>query len=104
MSNSKRKFYRSVIKIEILSEEPYSSTDLEKIQYDITDGHQSGLVSLEIDSEEMDGKTCAIKLQEQGTDTEFFCLDEHGQDTEDALDSLSEDDEENTEIRKLRKE
>jgi hypothetical protein len=103
MSNSKRKFYRTIIQIEVLSEEPYSSTDLEKVNDDITNGHQSGRVTIELDSEVMDSKTCVKKLKEQGSDPEFFCLDAHGQDTEDAQDYLNDDEEEGGGIRKLKK-
>ena len=101
MSQSKRKFYRTVIQIEVLSEEPYSETDLNQVADDITNGHQSGKVDIIVDSEEMDGKTAANKLKEQGSDPEFFCLDDHGHDTEDVFDENEEDDE--GEIHKLKR-
>jgi hypothetical protein len=88
---SKRKFYRTIIQIEVLSEEPYSKTDLETIAEDISIGHQSGIVTIPVDSEEMDGKTCAAKLKKQGSDTEFFSLDEHGNDTEDVIENEDDD-------------
>lgn len=94
MSLSKRKFYRTVVQVEILSEEPYSSTDLEQINYDISEGHHVGDVQLILDSEEMSGKTCADKLSAVGSSPDFFCLNEHGHDTEDAEDYLNEPDEE----------
>jgi hypothetical protein len=101
-SQSKRKFYRTVIQIEVLSEEPYSSTDLEKINLDITEGAQSGEVTIIFDSEEMNGKTCAEKLQAQGSDPDFFSLNIHGHDTEELEEELDEDDETDS-IRKLKK-
>lgn len=100
-TKSKRKFYRTVIQIEVLSEQPYSSTDLEKINYDITEGHHSGEITIVTDSDEMDGKTCAEKLQAQGSDPDFFCLDVHGHDTEDAEDYL-DDDQDDEVVRKLK--
>ena len=104
MSLSKRKFYRTLVQIEILSEEPYSSTDLEKIQDDITNGHQVGEVSVVTDSELMDVKSCVERLFAVGSDPEFFCLNKHGHDTEDAEDYLNEPDEDNEtdKIRKLK--
>jgi len=101
-TKSKRKFYRTVIQIEVISEEPYSSTDLEKINYDITDGHNSGEVTLVTDSEELDAKTCAEKLKAQGSDPDFFCLTIHGHDTEDAEDYLDDEDEDDIKVRKLK--
>ena len=102
-TKSKRKFYRSVIKIEVLSEEPYSSTDLEKIADDITNGSQSGLVSLEVDSEELDPKVCADKLKEQGSDPDFFMLNDHGHDIEEDWGDEEEDEEDGKVIKKLKK-
>lgn len=101
-TKSKRKFYRSVIQIEVLSEEPYSSTDLEKINYDITEGHNVGEVTITTDSEIMDVKTCVEKLIAVGSDPEFFSLTIHGHDTEDIFDD--EDDDENQEpvIKKMK--
>lgn len=101
-TKSKRKFYRTVIQIEVLSEEPYSSTDLEKINDDITNGHQVGDITIITDSEEMDAKTCADKLSKVGSEPDFFCLDVHGHDTEDAEDYLDDDDEQEV-IKKLKK-
>jgi hypothetical protein len=103
-TKSKRKFYRTIIQIEVLSETPYSSTDLEKINDDITNGNQVGDVTIITDSEEMDGKTCADKLKEMRSEPDFFCLTVHGHDTEDAEDYFNEDDEEQGGVKKLKKE
>ena len=103
MSLSKRKFYRTLVQIEILSETPYpSTTDLEKIQDDITNGAQVGEVSVVTDSEVMDVKTCVERLFAIGSDPEFFSLNKHGHDTEDAEDYLNEPDDEADKIRKMK--
>ena len=82
MAQSKRKFYRTVIQVEILSEEPYSGNDLETIQYDITDGHCSGKI-IDIErNQEKTGQEMAGLSKEQGSDPEFFQLDENGNDTD----------------------
>ena len=102
-TKSKRKFYRTIIQIEVLSETPYSSTDLEKINDDITNGDQVGDVTIITDSEEMDGKTCADKLAAMGSESDFFCLTVHGHDTEDAVDYLDDEDDDQVGVKKLKK-
>jgi len=73
-----KKLYRTVVMIEILSDEPYHATDLENIRYDITDGHCSGMISDEIRNQELTGKEAVDKVKEQGTDIGFFDMDEEG--------------------------
>lgn len=77
-----RKFHKTIITIEVLSEEPYDQTDLNEVAYDITEGHHSGVVKI-TSKEEMTGKQAADELKKQGSDTEFFMLDENGNDIED---------------------
>lgn len=80
---SKRRFYRTVVSVEILSEEPYlepsEADDLATISYDIGMGDCSGRVVWG-ESQEVDGPTMARLLQEQASDPEFFGLDENGED------------------------
>ena len=87
---TKRKFYRTVVQIEILSEDPYKETDLGEIMYDITEGHCSGEAKDVVRNEEKNGKEMAALLKAQRSDPEFFMLDEEGNDTEDALDECSD--------------
>ena len=92
--SSKRKFYKTIVQIEILSETPYSSTDLEKINLDITEGSQSGKIQIITDSEEIDARTCAGKLlNEHSLEPDFFAIDEHGNDIEDKIEPHFADDE-----------
>ena len=79
---TKRKFYRTTIQIEILSEEPYTSVSLEDINYDITDGHCSGELKDVVRNEEKSGKEMAALLMAQRSDPEFFQLTEDGEDLE----------------------
>lgn len=80
---SKRKFYRTIIRYEILSEEPLGSLSLEDIHYECTEGHCSGVfLPAERDNQEVDGAEMAIMLIEQGSDPEFFQLDEDGNDVD----------------------
>lgn len=76
-----RKFYKTIITIEVLSEKPYDQTNLSEISYDVAEGACSGMVRV-TSKEELTGKQVAEALKEQGSDTEFFLLDENGDDVE----------------------
>jgi len=77
-----RKFYKTVIQVEILSEEPYSSpTTLDQIHYDITFGDCSGYLSL-LTSQELSRKDFIEEVFKQGSDPGFFNLQEDGTDLE----------------------
>lgn len=78
-----RKFYRTVIQVEILSDTPYGEdSDLEIIAFDIGNGDCSGRVTDILRNEEVDGKTMASLLQSQGSDPGFFQLTDDGEDAE----------------------
>ncbi len=79
--SSRRKFYRTVLQFEMLTEEPPRSVDLEDVHYEITEGHASGRL-LQATEKVVDGPTMARLLVEQGSDPEFFCLTPDGEDTE----------------------
>jgi hypothetical protein len=81
MIESKRKFWRTVIQIEVLSEEPYDKEDLIDISHDCTDGDCSGQVSI-IESQTLTGAQAAKALMKQGSSPSFFCLTEDGKDDE----------------------
>jgi hypothetical protein len=78
-----RKFYRTVVQVEVLSEEPLGndeSIDLSVLAYQITDGDFSGSISIPT-IEEVNGKRIADLLLSQGSDPEFFQVDSEGNDT-----------------------
>lgn len=83
---SKRKFYKTIVQFEILSEEPVGSVDLETIAFMTNEGDWSGRF-LETFEEEVDGPVMASLLLDQGSDSEFFGLTEDGED----LDSDEDD-------------
>lgn len=84
MAQSKRKFYRTVIKVEILSEEPYpESADMHQVANDIDDGDCSGQAITIVENQVVSGKRMVKLLENQGSDPEFFQLDENGNDLED---------------------
>ncbi len=75
-----RRFHKTVIQIEILSEDPYpDGKSLQDIAYDIEDGEYSGRIH-RVSSEELDGPAMADALEKQGSDPEFFRLDQDGVD------------------------
>lgn len=79
---SQRKFYRTVIHVEILSDDPSpKDASLQDIAYQISEGDWSGATKM-AEHEEMDGEKMAKLLQEQGSDPSFFQLTEDGKDEE----------------------
>jgi hypothetical protein len=73
-----RKFYKQTFVVEVLSEdEPLSNVSLSDIDYAITEGHCSGVIK-EGEVVKVSGKEMAKLLIEQGSDPEFFQLNEKG--------------------------
>lgn len=76
------KYYKTIVTVEVLSEEPIPNwTDLENLNYQITYGDWSGEVNIGT-SEEVDAKTIAKLLINQGSDPGFFNLDQEGNPSE----------------------
>ena len=76
---TKKKLYKSVLRVEILSEEPYpESVSLEDVKYDITEGHHSGILNWESHNKEFVGVKAIEEVNKQGTDLEFFQMDKDG--------------------------
>jgi hypothetical protein len=66
------KFYRQLFEVEVLSEgEPLNNVSLQDIDYEITDGHCSGIVK-ETVREEVTPERMAQLLKAQGSDPEFL--------------------------------
>lgn len=78
---SKRKFYRTVIKVEILSEEKYpDGSSLEGIAYDIGDGDCVGRISTTVDNQPVPPDKMVKLLNEFGSEPGFFQLNPDGSD------------------------
>ncbi len=77
---SKRKFFRRVITIEVLSEEEVNeTTSLSQLEYAMTDGDCS--INIEWGkSQIVDAKKMAKLLIKQGSDPSFFMLKDKGED------------------------
>lgn len=78
---SDRIFFKTVIQIEVLSEDPFEWDSLNDIKYAITHGPCSGEV-IEKARYKLTGKQVAKALRKQGSDPSFFNLDDHGNQTE----------------------
>jgi len=76
-----RKFYKTVFKVTVLSEEPLGNPDLEQVNHAITEGDCSGVVTVS-EALELDGKQAARALYDQGSDPSFFRLTSKGEDDE----------------------
>lgn len=75
-----RKFYKTIFTVEVLSEdEPADGLNLKDIDYEITEGHMSGVVKDPIVIE-LTAKEAAQALLEQASDPEFFLLTAEGED------------------------
>ena len=70
-----KKFFKSQVVIEILSEEDIGDPSLEKIMYQITEGDWSGVYSVK-KVETLDAEQMRIALIGQGSDPDFFSLGE----------------------------
>ena len=80
---TKRRFYRSIIQVEIVHEDPRALAKLEgldEVHALITDGPCSGIWNVTKGPIEMNGRQMAKLLLEEGSDPEFFSLDEQGND------------------------
>ena len=71
--SSNKKYYRTVFKIEILSDEPMAGVgfNLEGLAYEISEGHCSGMF-LDEEVEECDEKRITELLENQGSDASFL--------------------------------
>lgn len=65
-----RKYYRTIINVEILSDFPYDGSDLKLVAHDIVYGEVSGKV--DSDCEEISGYEMEQALLAQGSDPSFI--------------------------------
>ena len=88
-----RKFYRTVVEVEILSEDTYDFEDLDILAYDVEDGDCSGQCAITA-VERVSPQQMAELLTKQGSDPEFFGLDANGNEVDDDIDDMDLDDDE----------
>ena len=78
-----RKFYRSVIAVEVIHEDPRALAKLEgldEVHNLITDGPCSGIWNVTKGPTEMNGRQAAKYLLKEGSDPEVLGIDEKGDD------------------------
>lgn len=73
MKKKVQKYYKTIIQVEVLSDEPYVLNSLEDVDYDITEGHCSGIVFMKSQTE-MTEKQIARALKKQGSDPSFLIM------------------------------
>jgi len=78
---TERKFYKTIIPLEILSEEPIGEREIANVIEEATNGSFSMRV-LPNQETVLNGKEAAEALQEQASDPGFFNLTEAGEDAE----------------------
>lgn len=76
---TKRKFYKHTITVEVISETDAVPSNLADVAYQISDGGDSGVWEVS-KTEKLNGKQAAQALIKQGSDPEFFGIDEAGND------------------------
>ena len=83
-SKTKKKLFRTVFRFEVLSEEPIEeSMSLEDIAYETREGHMSGqFLENQTTNEVLVGGAAVKAVKGQGSDPEFFMMDENGYEIE----------------------
>ena len=71
MKTKQRIFHKTIIQVEVLSEDFYDFDNLEGTHYDITEGACSGKVKV-LSQVELNAKEVREALVEQGSDPSFF--------------------------------
>jgi hypothetical protein len=80
----KKVLYRSVIQVEVLSEEPIpEGMELNDILYECSEGAYSCRTKDLVENKEVVGKRAVKLMAEHGSDLEFFQMDSRGYNTSD---------------------
>jgi hypothetical protein len=77
---AKKPIYKHVITVEVLTDEPtdLSAMTLSGIAEEITDGGWSGIMTVDQGNIKLVGKKAVEAVKAQGSDPEFFRLDNKG--------------------------
>lgn len=75
----RKKFYRSIIQVEVLSDRPLPKTIyLKDLEYEISEGDMVGKVTTSELNKQVSGKVMVKLLEDAGSSNDFFGLDEEG--------------------------
>jgi hypothetical protein len=81
---AKKKLYRTVIQIEVLSEEPIDTDmSLDDIEEECNTGSYSGVHDWIVTNEVLEGQAAADATLKQGSSPDFFQMDENGNELND---------------------
>jgi len=81
---AKKTIYRTVIEIEVLSDEPIpEGMSLNDIEDECNEGSFSGVHDYKIRNEKLVGQDAANATLKQGSSPDFFQMDENGNELED---------------------
>lgn len=80
----KKVLYRSVIQIEVLSEEPIpEDMSIDDIEEECNTGSYSGVHDWKVRNEKIEGLDAVKATQAQGSSIDFFMMDEEGNELND---------------------
>lgn len=80
---AKKIIYKTVIMVEVLSEEPIdSSMSLDQIEEECNTGSFSGMHSIVVSNKPIKGLNAVKEMRKQGSDPDFFQMDENGNEIE----------------------
>lgn len=81
---AKKKLYKNVVLVEVLSDEPVdiSGLSLSQIDYEITEGMWSGRSEVKVANKELKGVRAVAAVLKQGSSPDFFSMDEQGNEHE----------------------
>jgi hypothetical protein len=83
-SKKPKKLYKSILKVEVLSDEPiHENASLESVQEAIEYGPSSGKISWDVRNNEISGETAVKECEKHGTDPDFFMMDYNGNELHD---------------------
>ncbi|HLO91585.1 MAG TPA: hypothetical protein VK172_10520 [Lentimicrobium sp.] len=78
---AKKTIFRSVITLEVLSDEPIpDDISLSSIANECDNGSYSGITDYKVINQPVSGKRAVKLIHAQGSDPEFFMMDENGND------------------------
>ena len=73
------RYYRHLITVEVLSTDPMTTSDLDDLNYQITEGHCSGVVEVESSLEVTESQMRNLLIA-QGSDPDFLIPSEENDD------------------------
>lgn len=80
----KKKLFKTVIEIEVLSSEPMEDKlSLDDVIYECDEGSFSGVHNFKSKNISLVGEAAVIEVRKQGTDLSFFEIDDDGNECDD---------------------